>query len=76
MTVNCVEKSILQVTWGGGAESELVFTDTVKVKYWEKLLSQVPAHWNSTHQNRSFLELWKLTTEFTDKHTISQMKDC
>lgn len=63
--------------WGWeGEESELVFTDTVKVKYWEKLLSEVPAHWNSTHQNRSFLELWKLTTEFTDKHTISQMKNC
>lgn len=52
MPVNCAEKSILGMTQGKKKKSELAFTDIVKVKYWEKLLSEVPAHWNSTHQNQ------------------------
>lgn len=33
-------------------KSKPSFPDIVKVKYWERLLSEVPAHWNSTRQNR------------------------
>lgn len=48
----------------------------MKVKYWEKLLSEVPAHWNSAHQNWELSGAMETYPEFRDKHTISQMKDC
>lgn len=52
VTLNRAEKRILGVTWGEKKKSELAFTDIVKVERWEKRLSEVPAHWNSTHQNQ------------------------
>lgn len=48
VTVNCAERG----DEGKKIKPELPFIDTVKIKYWEKLLSEVPAHWDSTHQNQ------------------------
>lgn len=55
----------------GEKKSELAFTDIEKVEPWEKLLSEVPAHWNSTRQNQELSGSMELTPEFIAKHTIS-----